>query len=411
MSRGLVPLRPWRDRRILLGVTGGIAAYKSIQLARDLTLLGAKVDVVLTRSAARFVTPLTFEGLTGRPVFSDLFAVEGSARHVWLGRGAEVVCVAPATADLLARAAQGRATDLITTALLATGAPVLLCPAMNDRMYSHPQTQANLTHLREALGYRIAGPAVGPLAHGEGEGRGRMLEPSEIVEHLGRALGADPAFQGRRVLVTAGPTREPLDPVRHLANRSSGRMGFALARAAWRRGAEVSLITGPSALGDPTGVSVTRVETAREMAARVEEEIPGADVALFAAAVSDYRPAEASGRKLKRSRDGEELEVGLVSNPDVAADTRSLRKEGAVVVGFALESEDLVENARQKLEEKAFDLVVANPVGEEGAGFEAATNRVTLVGPQGELQALPVLSKDEVAEEILGRVAALLAGR
>lgn len=395
----------------MLGVTGGIAAYKSVQLARDLTLLGAEVDVVATEAASRFVGPLSLEAVTGRPVLTDLFSVEGAARHIRLGVEADVVCVAPATADFMARAAQGRADDLLTTTLLATEAPVLICPAMNPRMFRHPQTSANVAHLRDDLGYRIVGPAVGRLAHGEGRGEGRMVEPGEILEWIGRALGRDPAFQGKQVLVTAGPTREPVDPVRYVGNRSSGRMGFALARAAWRRGAAVTLVTGPTGLQDPPGVSVTRVETAREMLQAVRDVIAGADVVLFAAAVADYRPSEPAEAKLKREKTGAATRLDLVANPDVAGETRDLRKEGTVTVGFALESDDLVENARKKMEEKGFDLIAANPVGVEDAGFDVDTNRVTLLGAAGEPDELPLMSKDEVADEILGRVSALLVSR
>ncbi|HSR42405.1 MAG TPA: bifunctional phosphopantothenoylcysteine decarboxylase/phosphopantothenate--cysteine ligase CoaBC, partial [Longimicrobiales bacterium] len=296
MSAPPAPRRPWQGARVVLGVTGGIAAYKSVQLARDLTRCGAAVDVVLTDSATRFVRPLTFEGVTGRPVHTDLWsdpsASEGAALHIRLGLDADVVCVAPATADLVARAARGRASDLLGTVLLVTRAPVLLCPAMNDRMYGHPQVQANLAHLRDALGYRTVGPDVGPLAAGEGEGPGRMTEPEEILEHVGRALEPENALTGRTVLVTAGPTREPLDPVRYLGNRSSGLMGDALARGAWRRGAGVVLVSGPTSLAPPPGVELLRVETAREMEREVRRRLPDADVAIFAAAVADFRPAE-----------------------------------------------------------------------------------------------------------------------
>jgi len=392
-------------------VTGGVAAYKTVQLARDLTRLGAVVDVALTESAQRFVTALSFEAVTGRKTLTDMFSAEGSALHVRLGREADVVCVAPATADLVARAAHGRASDLITTTLLVTRAPVVLCPAMNDRMYAHPQVQANLAHLSDALGYGIVGPAVGPLAVGEGEGPGRMVETSEIVAHIGRALGRDPDWSGRRVLVTAGPTREALDPVRYLGNRSSGRMGYALAAAAWRRGADVTLVSGPSPLEPPIGVELVRVESAREMFAAVEERIGEADIALFAAAVADYRASEARDDKMKRSDTGRELTLSLVANPDIAGDTKPLRREGSVTVGFALETSNLLENAEKKLAAKGFDLLVANDATEEGAGFEVETNRVTILTADAPPEKLPIASKDAVAEEILDRVTGRLTGR
>lgn len=413
----LTPCRPWKDARILLGVTGGIAAYKSVQLARDLTRLGATVDAILTRGASSFVQPLSFEGVTGRPVHSGLFredaggvhAAGNAALHLLLGREADAVCVAPATADFLARAAQGRADDLLTTTLLVTRAPVVVCPAMNDRMWDHPQLRRNAKHLEEVLGYRLAGPGTGPLAYGEGDGPGRMLEPDRIVEHLGRALAEEATFLGRTVLVTAGPTREPVDPVRFVGNRSSGKMGFALARAAWRRGADVVLVTGPTTLEDPEGVETVRVEAAREMEEVVRDRLPEADAAIFAAAVADYRPAEVHDRKLKRSRTGASTAIELVENPDVAKDTRDARRDGAVMVGFALETDDLEANARRKLEEKGFDVVVANPTG-DGRGFEAETNEATLFGRDGRVEELPLAPKDEIAERILDRVGELLGG-
>jgi phosphopantothenoylcysteine decarboxylase/phosphopantothenate--cysteine ligase len=395
-------------RRIVLGVTGGIAAYKSVQLARDLTRLGAEVDVVMTRGAQKFIAPMSFQGVTGRPVLSDLFTAQGAALHVRLGREADVVCVAPATADLLARAAHGRADDLLCTTLLATRAPVVLCPAMNDRMFAHPQVQANLAHIRDRLGYRIAGPAEGLLAVGEGEGPGRMLEPRQIAEHVGRALGGDPAYHGRTVLVTAGPTHEPIDPVRYVGNRSSGRMGYALAQAAWRRGARVTLVTGPSALPFPEGVDLVAVETAQEMLDSTAALLPSADVSVFAAAVADFRPDGASERKVKRSEAADGLELHLIANPDVAADTRDLRKQGSISVGFALETHDLLEHAEAKLEAKGFNLLVANDAMAPGAGFGVTTNRVTLLSTHADPEELPLLSKDEVAERVLDRVARLL---
>ncbi|HSH74075.1 MAG TPA: bifunctional phosphopantothenoylcysteine decarboxylase/phosphopantothenate--cysteine ligase CoaBC [Longimicrobiales bacterium] len=404
----LAPRRPWRGRRVLLGVTGGIAAYKSIQLARDLTRLGAAVDVVLTEAAQRFVAPLSFEGVTGRTALKDLFSAEGAALHVRLGREVDAICVAPATADFLARCAQGRADDLLATTLLATRAPVVVCPAMNERMFTHPQVQENLECLRERPGYVIAGPVVGPLAAGEGEGPGRMLEPREIEEHVGRALGEDPAFAGRRVLVTAGPTREALDPVRFIGNRSSGRMGYALAQAAWRRGSEVTLVSGPSSLEAPVGVELIRVETAEQMHEAVGRLIGSADVSVFAAAVADYRAAAPEPDKIKREQAGSHPTIALAANPDIALETGSARKPGSLAVGFALETVELLANARKKLEAKGFDLVVANDPTEVGAGFEVETNRVTILERDGPARELPLMSKDDVAEEVLDRVGALL---
>ena len=402
--RVLQPRRPWEGRRVILGVTGGIAAYKSVQVARDLTRLGARVDVVMTSGAQRFIQPLSFQGVTGREVFTDIFSGSGPAAHIRLGMHADVVVVAPATADFLARAAQGLADDLLATTLLVTRAPVILCPAMNERMFSHPQTQSNIRHLQDVAGYQIAGPGRGPLAFGEGEGPGRMLEPEEIAEHVGRVLGRESAWEGREVVVTAGPTREPLDPVRFLGNRSSGLMGFALAGAAWRRGAKVTLVTGPSALSDPVGVDTVRVETSEEMQEEVLAALPGADVLVFAAAVSDFRPSDTQDQKLKRSRKGLGMEIQLSPTSDIALATVEGRKPGAVSVGFALETEDLLANARRKMEEKGFHLIAANSASEEGAGFDVSTNRVTLLDTQGGVEELPILPKEEVAEKILDRL-------
>jgi len=395
---------------VVLGVTGGIAAYKSVQVARDLTRLGARVDVVMTAGAQRFIQPLSFQGVTGREVFTDLFAGSGPAAHIRLGATADAVVVAPATADFLARAAQGLADDLLTTTLLVTRSPVVLCPAMNDRMYGHPQTQRNLVHLRDELGYQVAGPSHGPLAIGEGSGPGRMVEPHEIIEHVGRALGRESAWEGRTVVVTAGPTREPLDPVRFLGNRSSGRMGFALAAAAWRRGAEVILVTGPTALEDPPGVETRRVETGEEMRDEVVGALPEADVLVFAAAVSDFKPETPKQQKLKRSRKGQGMQVQLAPTADIARETLKGRKTGAVALGFALETEDLLANARRKMKEKGFHLIAANSASEEGAGFDVSTNRITILDTEGGVEELPVLPKDEVAEKLLDRLTRFLTG-
>ena len=410
-ARILSPRLPWDGRRVVLGVTGGIAAYKAVQLARDLARLGAQVDVILTQAAERFVGGLSFEGVTGRPALTHLFSVEGSALHLRLGREADAIVVAPATADLLARAAHGRADDLLTTTLLAAKGPVVLCPAMNESMFNHPQVQGNLAHCRDVLGYRIAGPDTGALAAGEEEGVGRMLEADVIVQHVGRALGESEAFLGRRVLVTSGPTREAVDPVRFVGNRSSGRMGKALAEAAWRRGAEVTVVSGPVTVEAPVGAEVVSVATAVEMRDAVASRIGTADVVLFAAAVADFRPEEPRRTKVKRASEGSSLDLHMVANPDVAVETRGARKPGAFVVGFALETEALVENAHLKLEAKGFDLVVSNLAGVAGSGFESDTNEVTLVGPDGAAEVLPSMDKDTVADTVLDRVASLLSAR
>lgn len=395
------PRPPWSGRRVVLGVCGGIAAYKVAQVARDLTRLGATVDVVLTESGRRFVGESTFEGLTGRSPETGMFATGEGIRHIRLAREADLVCVAPATADFLARAAHGRANCLLTAILLATDAPVLLCPAMNDGMWAHPQTERNISHLRDSLGYRILGPATGPLAQGEGEGPGRLVEPHEIVEHIGRALSGSSVWRGRRVVVAAGPTREPVDAVRFLSNRSSGRMGYALAAAAWHRGAEVVLVSGPSLLEPPVGPGLRRVETAADMEDAVREEIASAEVLIMAAAVADFRPEAAASGKIRKG--DAPVSIPVEPAPDVLNSTREARPPGMVVLGFALEVGDGHASAREKLREKGLDMVVLNRADEPDAGFETLTNRVVLLDREGGEEELPLLPKEIVAEEILDR--------
>ncbi len=388
----------------MLGVCGGIAAYKSVQVARDLTVLGATVDVVLTGAARNFVAPLSFEGVTGRGALTDLFSVEGAALHVSLGREADCVCVAPATADFIARAASGRASDLLTTAVVASGAPVVLAPAMNDGMFAHPRTRANLARLDASPRYRRVGPVAGLLAAGEGRGPGRMAEPGGIVDAVGRVLGGGGGLSGAAVVVTGGPTREPIDAVRYVGNRSSGKMGVALARAAWLRGAEVTLVTGPTAVPAPDGVEVVRVETAGQMRDAVLAVAGEADVAVFAAAVADYRPRAARPGKIRRSEAGPSLTVELAANADIAAGAVARMKAGSVSVGFALETADPVARAEEKLAAKGLDLIVANRAGEDGAGFEADTNRVTVLGRGLPARELPLMDKFRVAWKIMDLV-------
>ena len=394
-------------RHVVLGVSGGIASYKACVVARRLTEAGASVDVVMTAAATEFVRPLVFEALTGRPVGVSLWEAGRALDHIRLGKEPDLVVVAPATARLIARAAQGVADDLLTSLLLARRAPLLLCPAMNDQMFRHPETARNLAVLRER-GVHVLGPATGPLARGEGDGPGRMVEPEEIVAHVERLLRNAPPFAGKRVVVTAGPTREALDPVRVVTNRSSGRMGFALARSAWLRGADVTLIAGPTALPAPVGPDVVRVESTADLEAAVAAALPKADVLLMAAAPADYKPARRAPAKTPRGAGA--LTLTLEPTADVLLATRERRKKGAVVVGFALETGGAAGKARAKLAAKHLDLIVANDAAEPGAGPEVETNRVTLVSAAGET-ALPLLSKDEVAEAILDRVATLLAPR
>lgn len=402
------PVRPFDSRRVLLGVTGGIASYKSAWLARLLTQGGAEVDVVLTRSAQEFVGSVTFEALTGRPVHTQLIESGHALDHIRLARGAQAVVVAPATADFLARAAAGRADDLLSAILLATRAPVLVVPAMNDRMWSHPQVAANAEHLRR-LGYLVLDPEVGELAVGEGSGPGRMPEPETILAHVGRLLEQVTGMRGKRVLVSAGPTRESLDPVRFVSNRSSGRMGVALAAAAWRRGAEVTLVHGPLSVRPPVGATLIKVETTEDMRQAIARHLPETDVLVMAAAPADFRPAEVQEEKIKKR--GVNDAVSLAPTPDILLETRALRKPGSITVGFALETQDLLQNAQDKLQRKGLDLVVLNDAREAGAGFEIETNRVTLVNRVGDPIDLPLMSKDDVADAILDRIQELAGER
>lgn len=389
-------------------MTGGIASYKSASLARLLTQAGAEVDVVLTRSAQEFVGPVTFEALTGRPVHTALIAPGHALDHIRLARAADLVVIAPATADLLARASHGHADDLLTAALLATPAPVLVVPAMNDRMWGHPQVTRNVAHLRE-LGYHVLDPDTGDLAVGEGSGPGRMPEPETIMHHVARLLESPSPLGGRRIVVTAGPTREALDPVRFLSNRSSGKMGVAIAEAAWCRGAAVHLIAGPLGIAVPPMLDVERVEGAVEMKDAVARALATADVLVMAAAPADFRPATVLGSKMKKAQ--APSAIALAPSPDILLETAPERRKGTIVVGFALETDDAVASGRQKLAAKALDLIVVNDAREAGAGFEGDTNRVTILAADGTLDALPLLRKRDVADAILDRVEALLGGR
>jgi phosphopantothenoylcysteine decarboxylase/phosphopantothenate--cysteine ligase len=391
----------WAGRHVVLGVSGGIACYKSCFLARRLVEAGAMVDAVLTQSAAEFVRPVTFEAVTGRPVLTSLWDRGGALAHIQLGRAPDLVIVAPATANLIARVAFGLADDLLTTMLLARTAPVLFAPAMNDEMYANPITQRNLAILRDR-GFAFVGPEIGALAEGPSERPGRMSEPETILAHGARLLRGEGRLVGRRVVVTAGPTRESIDPVRVVTNRSSGKMGYRLAEAAWERGAEVVLISGPVALASPIGVTVRRVETTKELEDAVRADLPGADVLVMAAAPADYRPAHPSSSKQPRTEGA--LAVPMEPTDDILSATEQRRKPGSVIVGFALETGDALDKARAKLERKHLDLIVVNDALEPGAGFEHDTNRVALLDREGNVRILPLRSKRDVAEAILDAV-------
>jgi phosphopantothenoylcysteine decarboxylase/phosphopantothenate--cysteine ligase len=400
--------RPYAGARVVLGVTGGIASYKSAWLARLLTKAGAQVDVVMTSAAREFVGAITFEALTGRPVHTNIFEDGRALEHVKLGRDSNAIVVAPATADFLAKAATGQAGDLLGAILLAARCPVLLVPAMNDQMWAHAQTQANVARLRD-LGYQILSPDTGELAAGEGSGPGRMPEPDVIFTHVGRVLEPKHSLAGTSVLVTAGPTREAVDPVRFISNRSSGKMGVAIAEAAWRRGAAVTLVAGPLEVQPPAGIRVERVETTSEMTRAVGQLLPEKDILIMAAAPADFRPAETARDKIKRASGARTIE--LESTDDILATTRDRRKKNATVVGFALETRELITNAEKKLADKGLDLIIANDALEPGAGFSGDTNKVTFIFPDGARESLALMSKRAVADEILDRIERIRNGR
>lgn len=395
----------WAGRHVVLGVSGGIACYKSCILARRLTEAGARVDVVLTRAAAEFVRPLTFEALTGRPVLSSLWERDRALAHIRLAEAADLVILAPATAQLLARAAQGIADDVLTAMLLARTGPVLAAPAMNDAMYAHEATGRNVAALA-ARGWAFVGPEIGALAEGPSDRPGRMSEPDTIFAHAARVLRRGSRLAGRTVVVTAGPTREPIDPVRVVTNRSSGKMGYRLAEAAWERGADVVLISGPVTLKPPVGVRLCSVETTADLERAVAKELPGADVLVMAAAPADYRPSSPS--TAKRPRTDGALAIPMEPTADILRATVAVRKAGSVMVGFALETGDAIQKARTKLEGKALDLIVVNDALEPGAGFDVDTNRVAILDREGNARVVPLASKREVADTILDAVEARL---
>lgn len=395
------------NQRVLLGVTGSIAAYKAPDLASKLTQAGALVDVILTDSAARFITALSFESVTGRRVHTDLWAADAHVQHIGLAEGAALLVVAPCSADTLAKLAHGRADNLLTITALAAHCAMLLAPAMDGGMWLHPAVQANLQTLLQR-GAHCAGPAAGRMASGQ-TGIGRMLEPAQLLGHIRLALGAGGVLAGRQIVVTAGGTHEAIDPVRLLTNRSTGKQGFALAQAALDLGAQVTLISGPSALETPEGAVRIDVQTGQQMQRAVLQAAATADALLMAAAVSDYRPQTTAPQKIKRTAAATAL--ALEPNPDVLAAVVAQRAQGGwprVLVGFAAESENLLENAGAKLRSKQLQLVAANNISEPGAGFGTDTNRVTLLDAHGGVEELPLQSKALVAERICARVAALL---
>lgn len=395
--------RPLEDKTALVGVSGGIACYKAAELVRLLVTNGARVRVMMTRAAREFITPMTLQTLSGSPVATETFDLtqESQIGHISLADRADVVLIAPATANIIGKIAAGLADDIVTTVLLATRAPVLLAPSMNVNMYQNRIVQENLERL-QALGYRVIEPGEGFLACGW-EGKGRLADPATILAEAERAVTPHD-LEGERVLVTAGPNREPIDPVRYLSNRSTGKMGFAIAAAAWRRGATVDLVAGPTTLVTPTGVNRIDVETADQMHHAVRAALDAATIVIMTAAVADYRPAQAAQQKIKKGSGGLTLE--LVRTVDILADIAP-RKGKRIVVGFAAETENVLPNAARKLAAKGLDLIVANDVTGAETGFAVDTNAVTILGANGLRDAVPLMSKAEVADRVLDRVAGL----
>lgn len=391
-------------RRVLLGVTGGIAAYKAAYLVRLLTTAGAEVQVVMTPSALRFVGADTFAALSHRPVHSEVFERTEEVLHVRLAHEADVAVVAPATAHSLARLALGLADDLLSATLLEATCPLVLAPAMHTGMWQNAATRAHMQTLVDR-GAVVVGPADGALAAGD-QGEGRMAEPEDIVAAIASALSTRSELTGKRIMVTAGPTIEPIDPVRFIGNRSSGKMGFAVAAEAARRGATVTLVTGPVALPDPPGVETIRVETAEEMAASVFDRYARTDAVVMAAAVADFRPAQVAGEKLKK--EGAPASLPLKPTTDILA-TLGKRKERQVLVGFAAETRELESEGRRKLADKNLDLIVVNEVGKPGTGFGADTNRAAILSAHNTDQPLRTWSKQELARAICDRLSAALS--
>jgi phosphopantothenoylcysteine decarboxylase/phosphopantothenate--cysteine ligase len=400
-----------KDRKILLGICGSIAAYKAADLASKLTQAGAQVDVILTGAAQRFISPITFQSVTGRKAYTDadLWGSEAHILHVGLAEEAEILAIAPATANTIAKLAGGQADSLLLVTALAVRCPLLIGPAMDVGMYEHPSTQANLAALAER-GAVIVGPTTGRMASGL-IGKGRLVEPPQLLGHIRRVLGQEGALAGRKVVVTAGGTHEPIDPVRVIANRSSGKQGFALAQAALDRGADVTLISGPVHLETPVGAKRVDVNTAAEMGESVLAAIVQADALVMAAAVADFRPSETPAEKIKRRKGTPK--ISLEPTEDILALVGERREEighPRIVVGFAAETQDLVSNARAKLEERVLALIVANDVTAPDAGFGVDTNRVVILDAEGGVQELPLMSKAEVSEVVMTRVIEMLMG-
>jgi len=390
------------NKTIVLGITGSIAAYKAAAIASQLTQAGAKVNVIMTKEAIQFISPITFRAITGRPLVTEMFdlASEFSIEHVSLAKAADIVVIAPATANIIAKLAAGIADDMLCCTVLATKAPVVIAPAMETNMYNNPITQDNLSKLK-ARNFVIIAPATGWLASGK-EGLGRLADINDIIGSIRQVLGRGGDLAGKHIVVTAGGTQEPIDPVRYISNRSSGKMGYALVEAARDRGAKVTLVTAPISLDEPVGVDVVKVGTAQEMRQAVVKVTPQADALIMAAAVADYRPIKAVKDKIKKGEAG--LTLKLECTPDILGSV----KGNFIKVGFAAESNNLVKNAKQKLQQKGLDFIVANDIKASDSGFGADTNRVTIIDREGKVDSLPLMPKREVADKVLDRVAELL---
>jgi phosphopantothenoylcysteine decarboxylase/phosphopantothenate--cysteine ligase len=392
-----------RDKNIVLGITGGIAAYKACELIRLMIKSGANVRVIMTKGAEEFVTPLTLQTLSRNPVHTDLFSLtqEAEVGHVSLADRADLFVIAPSTANLIGKVANGIADDLLTTTIMAAKVPVLLAPAMNCNMYENPIVQENMNKLK-GYGYNFIDSETGELACGY-EGKGRMAEPGDIMEEIETILSPKD-LKGERIVVTAGPTCEAIDPVRFIGNRSSGKMGYALAKMAARRGAEVTLISGPSSLKPPRGTGFISVESAEDMRRAVTVNLKDATIVIMAAAVADYRPKKAASEKMKKGAGS--ISLDLEKTEDIISEI-GMKKGKRLIIGFAAETDNLWANAKKKLKEKNLDLIIANNVKEPGAGFGVDTNIVTIIDKNGVVEALPKMSKDEVAWKVLDRVASL----
>jgi phosphopantothenoylcysteine decarboxylase / phosphopantothenate---cysteine ligase len=390
------------NKSVVLGVTGSIAAYKAVEIASQLTQARAMVSVIMTREATEFMTPLTFQAITHRPVATDVFELgaESQIMHISLAQTADVVVIAPATANIMAKLAAGIADDILCSTVIATKAPVLIAPAMEANMYANPATQDNLLRLK-ARNFSTVGPAWGRSASGT-EGLGRLIDITSIMSSICQILGKSGDLAGSHIVVTAGGTREPIDPVRYIGNHSSGKMGYALAEAARDRGASVSLITAPTYLSEPMGVDIVDVNTAQEMYEAVTRVVYGADALIMAAAVADYRPASTARQKIKKG------DTGLILELEPTADILSTVKGDFLKIGFAAESSDLLENAKRKLQQKGLDLIVANDITASDSGFGADNDQVAIIDRKGKVDSLPLLPKREVADQILDRLVPLL---